>query len=345
MNRTIRRCHAIAVVLTLIWSASLLASNVSRQATSPPNFRDTAQAKHPTSIQSQANVSPQNNSPPSSSADAMLGAMTRDVGSRLDRIEAKVDLVSHSLSDRWFTAGLGFLGVLAGAAVSGGTAAYLQSKRLQSEQDAAERSSKRQEEHADRKFGLDALAVMHAFQARQLNDFYGPFRVFLAQVGALRRELDSRLLLQTQGSDISLTLSGEGRRRRLMVVQSDNSKKGFRLIEQMPFIYQHYPHLMPNIGELVASSDLLVEHIHRNGGLLNPQSSWLGTQIATYLAHQRVMKEIYQQLIAGGLGPATANYSTVYPRLMDVLVERDYRSLRRSQQVWQRQARTWTNSA
>lgn len=277
--------------------------------------------------------------------DATLNTVAHDLNGQLSTIRQSIDDLSKTTGDKWLSALMGFLGVLAGAGITGGFGVMLQRWRLNAEKDADDRKAKRERRQAERDFGLAALADLQAFRARQLNEFYGPFRVLLSQIRILRDEFDQRLVASLKpGSEIRLELQGIGRRRHLVIERPDTPTRGFRLIDEMAFIQKEYPDLMSTVGEIVSTGDLLANHLHKNGGLLDPRSIWLGKHIAVYLAHQRVLKEIFERVKKDQDARWVANYSTVYPRTLDLLIERDYRRLYRSQSRWTAQAATWSEA-
>jgi hypothetical protein len=275
--------------------------------------------------------------------DAMLGAVARELHDELTDIHQSVDGLSKSISDRWMTALTGFLGVLAGAGVTGGIAIFLQRWRLAAEKTADDRKAKREKEQADRDFGLAALSDVQAFRTRQLNEFYGPFKVLLSQIRVLRDEFDHRLSVSLDpDSDVELRFDGSGRRKRLVITRPESAEKGFRLIDEMAFVQREYPDLMSTVGEMVSTGDLLAAHVHTHGGLLDPRSTWLGRNVAVYLAHQRVLKEIFERVKQDRNASYIANYSTVYPRALDLLIERDYTRLYKAQNRWMTRAEAWS---
>ena len=276
----------------------------------------------------------------------MLNAVVHDINGQLGSIRQNIEGLSKTASDKWLTGLMGLLGVLAGAGITGCFGVILQRWRLKAESDADDRRAKREVQRAERDFGLASLAELQAFRARQLNEFYGPFRVLLSQIRVLRDEFDQRLMASWKpGNDTRLSFKGAGRRRRLVIERPNEPARGFRLIDEMAFVHKEYPDLISTVGEIVSTGGLLVDHLHKNGGLLDPRSIWLGQHIAIYLAHQRVLKEIYERVKKDQSTSWIGNYSTIYPRALDLLIERDYGRLHRSQSRWIAQASTWSNAA
>lgn len=277
--------------------------------------------------------------------DAMLGAVARDLHNELGTVRQSIDNLTKAANDKWLSALTGLVGVLAGAGVTGLFGVVLQRWRLRAEKDADDRKAARETRRAERDFGLGAMADVQTFRTRQLNEFYGPFRVLLSQIRVLRDEFDKRLLASWKEEDGALLgHRGYGRRRHLAVERPGIEVRGFRLIDEMTFVRKNYPELMSTVGEIVSTGDLLAVHLHKNGGLLDPRSTWLGKQIAVYLAHQRVLKEIFERAQSDADAMWVANYSTVYPRELDRLIERDYKRLYRSQARWAAQAAKWAES-
>lgn len=275
--------------------------------------------------------------------DAMVDAAARGLHGELSEIRGRLDGLAKTTSDKWLSAIMGFIGVLAGAGVTGAFAIILQRGRIAAEDRVDERKARREQLQSERDFGLAALSDMQAFRSRQLNEFYGPFRVLLAQIRVLRDEFDQRLKASIKdGSDVCVRFEGAGRRRRLVVTRPGVQERGFRLIDEMRYVGREHPGLMSTVGELVSTGDLLATHLHQYGGLLDPRSTWLGRQIAVYLAHQRVLKEIFDRVSKDPDADNVANYSTVYPRSLDVLIERDYTRLNRSRAAWLVQAAEWS---
>lgn len=275
--------------------------------------------------------------------DAMVEAVARGLHGELGEIRGRLDSLATTTSDKWLSAIIGFIGVLAGAGVTGAFAMILQRGRLAAEDRAEERKARREKIRSERDFGLGALSDMQAFRSRQLNEFYGPLRVLLAQIRVLRNEFDQRLKASIkEDSEVRVHFKGEGRRRHLMVSRSGAEEHGFRLIDEMGYVGREHPDLMSTVGELVSTGDLLAGHLHKHGGLLDPRSLWLSQQIAVYLAHQRVLKEIFDRVSKDASVDYIANYSTVYPRSLDILIERDYTRLNRSQAAWLVQATRWS---
>ncbi|SEO89691.1 hypothetical protein SAMN02800692_2604 [Luteibacter sp. UNC138MFCol5.1] len=279
-------------------------------------------------------------------SDAMLNAVAHDLHKELEGISKSLDHLAGAGDDKWLAAKMGFLGVLAGAGVTGLFGIILQSWRLKAEKDADKRRAVREMRKAERDFGLEAMANLQAFRTRQLNEFYGPFRVLLSQIRVLRDEFDHRLLASWKADGgATLKFEGGGRERRLVIKRRDVPARGFRLIDEMAFVKNTYPDLMSTVGEMVSTGDLLADHLHKNGGLLDPRSTWLGAHIAVYLAHQRVLKEIFERAQCNADASWVANYSTVYPRLLDLLIERDYKRLYHSQTRWSAKAARWAEGA
>ncbi|WP_329740737.1 hypothetical protein [Dyella sp. A6] len=275
----------------------------------------------------------------------MLNAVAHDLNSQLDTIRHSIDSLSKPASDKWLSALIGLLGVLAGAGVTGGFGIILQRWRLRAEEEADDRRATRETRQAERDFGLAALADLQVFRTRQLNEFYGPFRVLLSQIRVLRDEFDQRLMASLRsGNEIRLELQGIGRRRHMVIEKPNSPPRGFRLIDEMAFVQKEFPDLMSTVGEIVSTGDLLADHLHKHGGLLDPRSTWLGKNIAIYLAHQRVLKEIFERVKKDQNISWVANYSTVYPRALDLLIERDYGRLYRSQSRWTTQAAAWSKA-
>lgn len=260
---------------------------------------------------------------------------------KIDALTAKVDALPNSSSDKSLIAMVGFFSTLLGALVSALTSYVLQKQKMRQEERTTRHQAELDLRASRREKGYEALARIYEFRSRQINEFYGPLRVLLRQIKLLRVQLDSRLIADGHLEGVRFQPAESRLGPFLEIIREGQEPKPFRLIDEMPFLMANYAHLMPNIGEIVAIGDQISKHLHAHSGLLNPQSSWLTDRIAFYLAHQRVLKTIYDQLLSGLDGDVVKGYSAVFPRGIDLLVERDYRNLRHNLLGWHKQARKW----
>lgn len=277
--------------------------------------------------------------PPASAPDRQLGSESSDqhiaelIASSNERLSREIAAVRPSPADKWLPAIFGVAGTLLAAAIAAAAAIWLQKQKLAYDRKAAERAT------ADK-----AMAEIMAFRGRQLNEFYAPLEALLRQSLVLRDEFYDRLLAKDAPAGIEFQwredpLASTGRS--LWMTTGPDTCSPFRLIDQMGFLYTYYTQLMPNVGEVVRIGDLVVAHVHARIGLVRHDSSELNTKLGIYLAHQSVLKEVYENVVSSKGTVSPAGYTAAYPRGLDKLVQADCQVLRDELAEWEKTVSQW----
>lgn len=293
------------------------------------------------SIQSEALASPEGESKKVvSQALEQLARAQIQHSDQLDRthqaLQKQIEGLRPGWWDRWLTALTGLMGALMGTTVAAYSAYRLQRQRHQFEQASARQTA-----------GINELAQIKLFRSRQLNEFYGPLQALLQQGLVVRNELYARMRASpAPGVNFSDLPPRPGSQRQSLGIQHGSEDiRPFRLIDELPFIWQAYPQLMSNVGEMVRINGLIVALIHDRVGLVLHENEDLSQKLGVFLAHQSVLQDVYESVKgdSGGAAPAFG-YSTTFPDGLQEAVDGDCVKLRDELREWEERVTRWSQS-
>lgn len=312
-----------------------------------------------TAVDSTAAVFPQRSAPPGSfeppknqlaeaspesSSDAPLA--TAHVSAELERLTQAVE----HLDDRVLqvgaegraaasvNAGRTFWAVIIGALCSSIVTWIIHARRIKHER-RAERSSA----------GLKGRAELMTYRARQLNELYVPLQALLLQSKVVRDELYEVLIVEGAGVHrFVLDQDMELPDKRSLFVVSDGTKKPFRLIDYLYVIARAKPSLLPRVEVIVSINQAVVRLLQDKVGFIRPASVELSRAVGTFLAHQRILEDVFAAAKKlGDLGGQTETssalpiYNTAFPRELPDLVSADVDALRRELADWEKDVTEW----
>jgi hypothetical protein len=327
-----------ALGLTLFVLAQVAQANVAPPAASAsqlPNPQSTSVPPAVVTKRSAATLAPPiGNADPETAMNALLrqtlaqqAEQARDAARSNQALKDQVESLRPGIWDRLGTALIAIVGALVGAL----SAYFLQRQRLEYDRRAARQTA-----------GIKEVSEIKQFRGRQLNEFYAPLEALLNQGLVVRNELYTRLL-STNDSRVSFSKIPDpiaANNWSLGIKLQGGDVKPFRLLEDLPLLQATFPDLMGTVGETVRINGLIVKLIHEKVGLVLHENVELSQELGTFLAHQSVLVDMYKT-VKEGSQTVPPKYTTTFPRLLQKLVAKDCRDLRKELGEWEVEVSRW----
>lgn len=188
-----------------------------------------------------------------------------------------------------------------------------------------------------------------SYRAKQLNELYVPLQALLHQSKVVRDELYKVLVAEGVGVHrFVLEKDSDFPEKESLFVVSDGGNRPFRLIDYLYVIAKEAPLLVPRVEVIVSINQAVVRLLQDKVGFIRPSSVELSEAVGTFLAHQRILEDVYAAAKKlGDSDESTKNpstlpmYSTAFPRKFLGLVSDDVVVLRRELADWESDVTKW----
>lgn len=154
----------------------------------------------------------------------------------------------------------------------------------------------RDERRAMRTLSVQAIDKMMAWRLKQIESLYGPLNALLKQSHGVYKQLCDYLLSHDK-SDPTMyrwVTDEESTTGFSFELFEKNQWRPFRLLDQLPNVYDQDSNAGPLIDEVMAVGKRIVGTIHSHAGLALVEQSELQAKFGEYLAHYVVLSEMYK---------------------------------------------------
>ncbi|MFG8563380.1 hypothetical protein ACEPT0_17240 [Pseudomonas paraeruginosa] len=219
-----------------------------------------------------------------------------------------------SLKTSWFEkstpALFGFLGIIIGGILN----LFLHKSQLNHNlQERQEKSS------------FEVQQKVFEYRNRQINEFYAPLLVLLTQSKELSEQLREHLIKSNANRyQIHPEDDLDKEKKSLHIINSLGQRRIFRLIEELPYIGETHPTLLPLVNLIIETGERMAKLIEEKSGLADPRNIQLNSCLGKYLAHLSALKDAYDQA-KGDHGSSNVRvHSAAFPRDIQELTKNDY---------------------
>lgn len=267
--------------------------------------------------------------PPDRNADASLARLTKPdelnvmLNSVLENNRStleKLEALKQSSFEKFIPALFGLLGILAGGLIN----FFLHKNQLIHSK--AER---------DEKFSFEVRQKIFEYRSKQINEFYGPLLVLLAQSKELSTQLHDQLSVFAPTRYQYRTNILEQLPKKTLYVNNPPRPVPFRLIEELPNLGVLAGASLPQVAVIIEVGNLLSELINKTSGLANPKNLKLSSCLGTYLAHLSALKDAYAQAKSPERYSFVRRYTAVFPREIYTLAKADYDAINEEIAAWE----------
>lgn len=267
--------------------------------------------------------------PPDRDADASLAPLTKPdelknmLNSVLENNRStveKLDALKQSSFEKFIPALFGLLGILAGGLIN----FFLHRNQLM--HGKAERTEK---------FSFEVRQKIFEYRSKQINEFYGPLLVLLAQSKELSTQLYDQLSVFAPKRYQYRTNILEQPPKKTLYVNNPARPIPFRLIEELPNLGVLAEASLPQVAVIIEVGNLLSELINKTSGLANPKNLKLSSCLGTYLAHLSALKDAYAQAKSPERYHFVRRYTAVFPREIYTLAKADYDAIIEEIAAWE----------
>lgn len=165
---------------------------------------------------------------------------------------------------------------------------------------------KAEERRAIRNISLQAMDRMMAWRLKQIEKLYGPLNALMRQSHGVYQQLCKFLHdHQAPGAkSLQWVTDAKSTGRKSLEVYEDGEWIPFRLLDQLPKVYDTNSNAGPLIDEVMLVGESMVKIIHEHAGLGLSHQPLLQGLFGDYLAHFVVLNEMYKAVRVPGTDPA-----------------------------------------
>lgn len=274
-------------------------------ATSAASASPTSQSKPP--------------SPPLAITSAELDAQTAVLIARFEDLKTTL----KETKPGWFqTTIVPLLSVIVGGLIVWVGNYWTQNARLTHETGAQETRIAAERDLAHEKAVLEAARALRDWRTKQLEQLYGPLRALLGHSKGVYDQMCRQLAEREGKSKYQFGEAKNSTSEQSFEINIGGCWKDFRLLDQLPHVYQKGLGVDGLIDVIFDIGSQLVDTIKNHAGLALPEQEDLAKTFSEYLAHYAVLKELRESVSKGRpIQPYTVGY---YPRTMNKLVDEGF---------------------
>ncbi|EPM1620750.1 hypothetical protein QK356_18870 [Pseudomonas aeruginosa] len=292
---------------------------------------ETPQKKEPLSEKSNVSITSaqkpiQENLKQAASSKRILNEETKSVQVAINDLSKKIDSLKTTWFEKSTPALFGFLGIIIGGILN----LFLHKSQLNHNlQERQEKSS------------FEVQQKIFEYRNRQINEFYAPLLVLLTQSKELSEQLCEHLIKSNANRyQFHPEDDLDKEKKSLHIINSSEQRRIFRLIEELPYIGETHPTLLPLVNLIIETGERMAKLIEEKSGLADPRNIQLNSCLGKYLAHLSALKDAYNQAKGYHGSSNVRAHSAAFPRDIQELTRNDYNRICTEIHDWESKATT-----